>query len=265
MDLDLEGRKVLITGAGDGIGRTLAFDFARMGAHVAGCARSEDRLTSLSREIEGKGHFFSPADLTQPEDIQSFHDGVMDAFGGLDVLVNNAGSILKMGGFFDVTDADWEDSFAINLMPAVRLSRLFIPTLKHSGAPRIINISSIAGSRPGEVFPHYSAMKAALSNLTVSLAQTLGPEKILVNSVSPGPVWTRSWESEAKAMSRQSGKKLHDVEEEIKAQTAESVLLKRMGMPEDVSGIVLFLASDHASWITGTNFAVDGGVTLNPY
>ena len=265
MDLNLQGRKVLITGAGDGIGRTLAMNFAEMGAHVAGCARSEDRLGSLSREIEGRGHFFHPADLTRPQDIQTFHHQVMEALGGLDVLINNAGSIIKMGGFFDVTDEDWQDSFNVNLMPAVRLSRLFIPTLKHSGAPRIINISSIAGSRPGDVFPHYSAMKAALSNFTVSLAQTLAPENILVNSVSPGPVWTRSWEQEAALASKNSGKKLHDVAEDIKTQTAQNVLLKRMGMPEDISGIVMFLASDHSSWITGSNFTVDGGVNLNPY
>jgi 3-oxoacyl-[acyl-carrier protein] reductase len=265
MDFNLEGRKILITGAGDGIGRTLALDFAEMGAHIAGCARSEDRLNSLAKEIEGKGHFFYPADLTRPPDIQTFHDKVMEAFGGLDVLINNAGSIIKMGNFFEATDEDWQNSFAVNLMSAVRLSRLFIPTLKHSGAPRIINISSIAGSRPGEIFPHYSAIKAGLSNFTVSLAQTLAPEKILVNSVSPGPVWTRSWEKEAELASKNSDKSSNDVAEEIKTQTAQSVLLKRMGMPEDVTGIVLFLASDLSSWITGSNFTVDGGVNLSPY
>ena len=100
MDLNLKGRKVLITGAGDGIGRALALEFAEMGAKVAGCARSEDRLTSLSREVDGTGHLFFPANLTKPNEIQAFHDKVMETLGGLDVLINNAGSILKLGGFF---------------------------------------------------------------------------------------------------------------------------------------------------------------------
>ncbi|MEE8205495.1 MAG: SDR family oxidoreductase, partial [Nitrospinaceae bacterium] len=164
-----------------------------------------------------------------------------------------------------LTDQDWRESFEINLLPAVRLCRMFIPTLKHSGAPRIINISSIAGSRPGDIFPHYSAMKAGLSNLTVSLAQTLAEDHILVNSVSPGPVWSRSWENEAQEVAKQTGKPLHKVEEEIKSGTEATVPLKRMGMPEDVTGLVLFLASDHASWITATNFTVDGGITQDPY
>ena len=265
MDLNLQGRKVLITGAGDGIGRALALEFAKMGAEVAGCARSQDRLTHLSKKIEGKGHLFCTADLTKLEDIQTFHDNVMETWGGLDVLINNAGSILKLGGFFDVTDQDWQDSFNINLLPVVRLSRLFIPALKLSQTPRIINISSIAGSRPGDMFPHYNAMKAALSNFTVSLAQTLAADNILVNSVSPGPVWTRSWQQEVDLASKNSDKNPNDIEEEIKTQTGQGVLLKRMGLPEDISGIVLFLASNRASWITGSNFTVDGGVTLNPY
>jgi 3-oxoacyl-[acyl-carrier protein] reductase len=263
MDLNLQGRKVLITGAGDGIGRALALEFAEMGAHVAGCARSQDRLASLSLEIKGKGHLFCPTDLTRQEEIQTFHANVMEAFGGLDVLINNAGSILKLGDFFAVTDQDWQDSFNINLMPVVRLSRLFIPALKKSNAPRIINISSIAGSRPSEMYPHYSAMKAALSNFTVSLAQTLAGDKILVNSVSPGPVWTRSWQQEVDLASKDPGKNPSEIEEDIKAQTARGVPLKRMGLPEDIAGIVLFLASDRSSWITGSNFTVDGGVTLN--
>ncbi len=265
MDFDLKDRKVLITGAAEGIGRALALAFGKAGAQVAGCARTEARLHTLQKEIDGQGHLFQTADVTCPGQLKDLHDGVLEQLGGLDVLVNNVGSLGKQATFHGLTDQDWRESFEVNLLPAVRLCRMFIPTLKHSGAPRIINISSIAGSRPGEVFPHYAAMKAGLSNLTVSLAQTLAPDHILVNSVSPGPVWTRSWEVEAQAEVEKTGKPLHEVEEEIKSSTAASVPLKRMGMPEDVTGLVLFLASDHAAWITASNFIVDGGVTQDPF
>ena len=265
MDLDLKDRKVLITGAAEGIGRALALAFGKAGARVAGCARTQPRLHALEEEMEGKGHLLQTVDVICPGQLKDFHDNVLEQLGGLDVLVNNVGAVGKLATFHELTDQDWQESFEINLLPAVRLCRMFIPTLKHSGAPRIINISSIVGSRPGDIFPHYSAMKAGLSNLTVSLAQTLAEDHILVNSVSPGPVWSRSWENEAQEAVKQTGKPLHEVEEEIKSGTAQSVPLKRMGMPEDVTGLVLFLASDHASWITATNFKVDGGITQNPY
>ena len=259
MDLNLQDRKVLITGVGEGIGRTLALDFARKGAHVAGAARTASRLHALEEEIEGHGHFFCAADLSKAEAVRSFHDKTMEAFGGLDILVNNVGAILNLGNFFEISDEDWQSSFDINLMSAVRLCRHFVPTLKNSGAPVIINISSIAVTRPSEAYPHYSAMKAALSNLTLSLAKTLAPDKIRVNSVSPGPVWTPSWENEAKKIAENSKKDPQQVGEKIRAQTSSRVLLNRMGVPEDVAGLVLFLASDQASWITGQDFVVDGG------
>jgi NAD(P)-dependent dehydrogenase (short-subunit alcohol dehydrogenase family) len=232
---------------------------------VAGCSRSEERLLSLSEEIDGENHLFLPTDLAKMEDIQKFHDKTQKAFGTLDILVNNVGSILKLKNFFDLSDQDWLDSFNINLMAGVRLSRLFTPSLKKSSAGRIINISSIAGSRPGEIFPHYSAMKAGLSNFTVSLANTLASENITVNTISPGPVWSQSWEKEAEEVSRDSGKSIAIVSEEIRSSTSKSVPLKRMGIPEDVAGLVLFLASDQASWITAANFPVDGGINQDPY
>jgi 3-oxoacyl-[acyl-carrier protein] reductase len=265
MEIKLKDRKVVITGAGDGIGRELALAFARSGAHVAGCSRNEERLSSLSKEIEGEKHLFLPTDLSKIEDIKNFHDKTLSTFGHLDILVNNVGSILKLKNFFDLSDQDWLDSFNINLMAGVRLSRLFLPSLKQSKAGRIINISSIAGSRPGEIFPHYSAMKAGLSNFTVSLANTLAEENITVNTVSPGPVWSQSWEKEAEESSRVSGNSIATVSEEIRSSTSKSVPLKRMGVPEDVAGLVLFLASDQASWITAANFPVDGGITQDPY
>ena len=261
MDLNLKNRKVVITGAGDGIGRALALAFAREGANVAACARSQDRLDALSDEMEDAGHLFTSADLATVKGVEAFYKNVMEQLGQVDVLVNNVGAVLKLANFYELTDQDWEDAFQINLMSAVRLSRHCIPSLKKSACARIINISSIAASSPQEVFPHYSAMKAGLSNLTVSLAQTLAPDKILVSSISPGPVWSKSWEDEA----RHSGSDFEQAKKEIMEQTGKTIPLNRMGMPEDLTGLALFLASDSSAWITATNFTVDGGITRNPF
>ena len=187
----------------------------------------------------------------------------MKQLGQVDVLINNVGAILKLANFFELTDQDWEDSFQINLMSAVRLTRLCIPSLKQSACARVINISSIAAASPQEVFPHYSAMKAGLSNFTVSLAQTLAPDQIRVNSISPGPVWSKSWEDVAREQS--NGSSLEQTRKEIMEQTGKTIPLNRMGMPEDLTGLALFLASDQSAWITATNFTVDGGLTRNPF
>ncbi|MEE8206790.1 MAG: SDR family NAD(P)-dependent oxidoreductase, partial [Nitrospinaceae bacterium] len=143
MDLDLKDRKVLITGAAEGIGRALALAFGKAGARVAGCARTQPRLHALEEEMEGKGHLLQTVDVICPGQLKDFHDNVLEQLGGLDVLVNNVGAVGKLATFHELTDQDWRESFEINLLPAVRLCRMFIPTLKHSGAPRIINISSI--------------------------------------------------------------------------------------------------------------------------
>ena len=257
----LKNRKIIVTGAADGIGKAIALAFGKEGAQVAGCSRGTGRLDSLEKEVEGSGHLFFSADLSKPEGVYSFFNKVQDSFGGIDVLINNVGAVLNLGNFFEVSDEDWENSFQLNLMSAVRLCRLSIPVLRKSSCARIINISSIAASHPQEIFPHYSAMKAGLSNLTVSLAQTL--EGICVNSISPGPVWSRSWEEEAKA--QENGSSFEDIKNNIMKQTGKNIPLKRMGVPEDLTGLVLFLASEKSSWITATNFTVDGGLTRNPF
>ena len=261
MGLNLNNRKVIITGAGDGIGRALALAFAKEGAQVAVCARSQDRLDSLSDEMEGTGHLCCSADLGKAEGVEAFYQNAIQVLGQVDVLINNVGAILKLADFFSLTDQDWEDSFQINLMSAVRLTRHCIPSLKQSACPRIINISSIAAASPQDVFPHYSAMKAGLSNFTVSLAQSLALDKILVNSISPGPVWSKSWDNET----QNSDSSPEQAKKEIMEQTGATIPLKRMGMPEDLTGLALFLASDQSGWITATNFAVDGGLTRNPF
>ncbi len=265
MEMNLEGRKVLITGVGEGIGRALAAAFAAEGARVAGCARTPATLGSLAKELGDNRHFFKPADLSKATDVSRFYRDAVKALKGLDILINNVGAIGKVATFFDITDAEWQEAFDVNLMSAVRLCRLAIPDLKESEAPCILNISSIAGNRPSDVFPHYAAMKAGMSNLTVSLAQTLAPDGIRVNTIAPGPVWTKSWEREAEEGAKQSGIPLEEITKEMQKSTGETVPLKRMGLPEDVTGLALFLASSNAGWITGSHFTVDGGIVRNPY
>ena len=261
MGLNLKNRKIIISGASDGIGRALALAFAKEGAQVAVCARNQSPLDTLSAEIEGEGHLFFSADLGKAEGVQAFHENVMNQWGHIDVLINNVGAILKLVNFFELTDQDWEDSFQINLMSAVRLTRLCIPALKQSACAAIINISSIAAASPQEVFPHYSAMKAGLSNFTVSLAKTLAPDKIRVNAISPGPVWSKSWDDEIQNI----GTDREQAKKEIMSQTGTTIPLQRMGMPEDLTGLALLLASEQSAWITATNFTVDGGLTGNPF
>ena len=252
-----------MTGVAAGIGRALALAFAKEGAQVAGCSRSAERLDSLEKEIKGPGHIFFAADLSNAAGINEFFNKTQEKFGGIDILVNNVGAVLKLGDFLEVSDQDWENSFQLNLMSAVRLCRLSIPALRKSSCPRIINISSIAAAHPQEIFPHYSAMKAGMSNLTVSLAQTLADDGICVNSISPGPVWSQSWEKEAKAQA--SGQSFEQVKNDIMGQTSINIPLNRMGMPEDLTGLTLFLASEQSAWITATNFVIDGGLTRNPF
>ncbi|QPJ64993.1 MAG: SDR family oxidoreductase [Candidatus Nitrohelix vancouverensis] len=265
MNLNLKNRKVVITGVGDGIGREMALMFAAEGAQVAGCSRTQKSLDVLADEMPGEGHCFKAVDLASAQATETFHRDVTQAFGGLDILVNNVGSIQKLATFSELTDADWEEAFQINLMSAVRMCRLFLPQLKESASASILNISSIAGSRPDVIFPHYAAFKAGLSNLTVSLSQTLAPDRIRVNAISPGPVWSRSWENEAAGAAQKQGKELDAVRDEIRAASSESTLLKRMGEPGDVAGLAVFLSSNAGGWITGTNYTVDGGILRNPY
>ena len=126
------------------------------------CARTTDHLQALEKEIEGADHMFQYADVTDKDDLERFFWFAVEQLDGIDILVNNVGSIGKMASFFELTDDDWRGAFEVNLLTAVRLCRLAKPELQKSKASCILNISSIAGNHPGEVFPHYAAMKAGL-------------------------------------------------------------------------------------------------------
>ena len=246
---EFTGRRVLVMGGSRGIGRSTALAFARLGAAVAICARGAEALEATRREIEALGApaYAAPADLGRADDIARFVPEAAEALGGVNVLVNNA------SGFGQKDDEEgWAASFNVDLMATVRASQAALPYLERAGEGAIVNLSSISALRATKRNPPYAAIKAAIDSYTSSQARTLAPRGIRVNAVAPGSIEFPggSWERRRVEMP------------ELYNSTLASIPFGRMGTPEEVADLVVFLASRRASWITGQSIVVDGGQLL---
>lgn len=261
MELGIKGRVAIVTGGTKGIGQAIVKTLAREGVRVVTCARGVKAIEILKNEVaqEGSNLLTLAADMNKPEDIRRVIDKTVEYFGGVDILVNNVGGIKKMGHFKDLNDQDWIETFELNVMSVVRFVREVLPTLKQSRFARIINISSISGVQPGFYNPHYTTTKSAVINLSKYLANQLAAEKILVNVVCPGPVHSGSWDRSVEELARQRHLRVEEMARVFEDEERRKIPLGRVGEGEDVSGLVAFLASDHASWITGSCFHVNGG------
>jgi 3-oxoacyl-[acyl-carrier protein] reductase len=259
MRIDLDGKVALVTGASRGIGRAIARDLAAAGARLVVCARGKAALAAAAADIRDRGHEVEavPADVSTVSGAQQLLARGRARFGRIDILVNNAGkgSPKKM---LELCEEDWRASFDLNLMSAVRLSLGCVPLMREQGGGRIINISSRVGRQPDPYFAPYAAAKAALINFTKNLANAFAKDGILCNCVVPGLVRTEAVEEAARTSATATGKTV----DEVYAATlqARPIPLGRLGEPEDVAGLVVFLASERASWITGATFTVDGGI-----
>ncbi len=256
MDLGLRGRKAVITGGSKGLGGAIAEELAREGADVAICARNPDEVAEAGRELEGLGVevFARTADVTDPEQVETFIAGSAEALGGIDILVNNAGRA-RPGTFETLTDQDWHEDLDVKLFSMIRCSREALPHLRARGGGRIININAIHAKAPDHRFFATSTNRAACLAFTKALSLEVAADNILVNAVNIGYVVTPQW----KNIHQRRAPELPE-EEFFEQMAAEEVPLGRFGHPDEVSGIVAFLASERASFITGTSIDVGGGM-----
>ena len=257
MDMGLEGARALVTGSSEGIGRAVAEGLAAEGARVAICARREEVLERAAEKIRSATgaeiHAFT-ADLSRTEDCASVVARAAEALGGLDVLVNNVGQI-KLAGIEELSDDDWHREIERNVMSAVRCSRAAWPHLKVKGG-RVVNITGLAGKQvhlPGDMAT--SLTKAALNSFTKTLAHDGAAHGILVNNVCPGPIETEGMPERIGWIADRLGISYEDA---IRNRERVSIL-GRLGTPEEVANVAVFLASKRASFVTGVTVEVDGG------
>jgi 3-oxoacyl-[acyl-carrier protein] reductase len=249
MQIDFEAKRVVVAGGSRGIGRSIALGFAAAGADVSICARGADSLALARDDIArfgAKVHALI-CDLADAGSVARYIGAAAEALGGIDILVNNASG-------FGVADdeAGWEASISVDLLGTVRASRAALPYIEQAQAGCIVNISSISGFRPSQRTVPYAAVKAAVIQYTASQAALLARQRIRVNCVAPGSIEFPggTWERR-KSENPQLYKHILD-----------GIPFGRLGHPEEVANVVLFLASPLAAWITGQTIVVDGGQLL---
>ena len=256
MDLGLRGRRAIVTGGSKGLGKAIAAELLAEGAAVAICSRHKAELDETAAELAASGGSVTalPCDVTDPGQVESFIAAAAAALGGTDILVNNAGAA-RPGQFAALTDEDWHDDIEVKLFSQIRCTRAALPHLRRSTAPRVININAVYARYPDPVFLASSVNRASCLSLSKALSIELGHEGILVNSVNIGFVVTPQWEN---IRARRAPGVPAD---EFFGQLAASeVPLGRFGRPDEVAGIVTFLAGDRASYINGASIDVGGGM-----
>jgi len=261
MDLGLRGKVVLVTGSSKGIGRSIALAFAREGCQVVINGRHPGELEKAAAEMRATGGAIHAvvSDVTETEGARRTVDETVRSFGTIHVLVNNAGGVGRFAPFEDLTDDEWLDVFKLNVLSAVRVTRAALPHMQKQKWGRIINISSESGTQPDPIMPHYNASKSALNSLTKSLSKAYGQDGILVNTVSPAFIRTPLVDEMLVQQSKARGVSVDQAEQILLREFRPNIVLGRAGKSDETAGVVVFLASEQASFITGSNYRVDGG------
>jgi NAD(P)-dependent dehydrogenase (short-subunit alcohol dehydrogenase family) len=242
----LTGRIAVVTGGSTGIGQEIARKLAEEGADVAIADVASAEETKKLVEAEGQRFFGARVDVSSEAQVNQFASDVRSSLGSVDILVNNA-AVVRLAEFDDVTLEDWRTTFSVNVDGAFLTAKAFLPDLKESGAGRVINLSSASYWSPPPPFVSYISAKGALNGFTSILATSLAPYSVTANAVAPSLVRT--------------GSAVANTNESFFDMTVQMQNIKRQEMPSDVSGVVAFLASDDANFITGQIIPVDGGIS----
>ncbi len=251
MELGLKGKVAVITGGTEGIGKAAAFLFAAEGANVAICARNQERLDSVSAAL-GKDHLAVQADIGTKDGVEKFIAAVVKRYGRLDILVNNAGTSMR-GKFLEVDDAQWQSDLDLKVFGAIRCMRLAIPHMQKQGGGRIINIAIVNAKTPAAESMPTSISRAAGMAITKSLSKEFARDNILVNTVCIGKIKSGQHE-------RRSAKE--GITADVYYQReAKGIPMGRFGEAEEAAAAIVFLCSDAASYVTGTNINLDGGAS----
>lgn len=263
MDFGLKGKRALVAASSHGLGKAAAMELAREGVRLVICSRDKTAIEKTAEEIHAATRaevLPVVADVTQFADIENLTNQAVARFHGIDILVTNAGG--PPATTFAATPADaWQKAFELTLMSAVHLCRAVVPHMKQQRWGRIIFITSLTVKQPAGNLLLSNVIRTAISGLSKSLSNEFAPDNILVNSVLPGYTLTErlSVLSESQAQARGIRK------EEIIAEWEQSIPMRRLGKPEELAALIAFLASERASYITGTAIQVDGGFIKGIY
>lgn len=239
---------VVITGAGSGIGAGAAQRFAREGASVVLVGRTPEKLEKVAAQLPQGKHLVVPCDVSSADEVQNLAQRVIDEYGRMDVLVNNAGVIVQ-GRIHEISLNDWETLMATDLNGVFYCTHYFMPELLKTKG-NVVNISSVSGLGGDWGMSVYNAAKGAVTNFTRALAMDYGADGVRVNAICPGFTFTELTEDMKQ-------------NEPLLQKFYERIPLKRAGEPEDIADAIAFIASDDARYITGVNLPVDGGLTAS--
>jgi len=248
MSSRLKGKMAVVTGAGSGIGRACALALAQEGANVALVGRRKKLLEKVAAEIGSSAVAFA-ADVSQKSEVDRIVEQTVSRFGGLNVLLNNAGA-LHIGTAEQITEEQWDETFNVNVRAVWLLSRAVLPAMRRTGGGSIINMASVLGINGARNRAAYAASKGAVVLLTKCMAIDHGQEQIRVNAICPSFIET---DLTAAVISKAPDPN------SVRAERTSVHPLGRLGQPEDVAGLAVYLASDESSWVTGSIFPVDGG------